>query len=129
MLTSEIESRLHPFVGGILRDLECTPIAINGTMDHPHVLVRYPSKRSHSDMLMHLKGRSSTWLNESFPTLRTFRWQEGYGGFTVSKTIAPNVESYILNQKQHHKKMGFKEEFLGTLRRAEIDFDPEEVFK
>ncbi len=115
-------------MGGILKDLGCRPIVINGTMDHVHVLTRYPSKLSHSDMLQNLKSRSSGWVHETFPALRTFGWQDGYGGFTVSKSMSDTVESYIRRQKEHHKEQDSKTEFLELLRRHEIEFDPATVF-
>ena len=32
-----------------------------------------------------------------------FRWQGGYGAFTVSKKFVPRVRDYVLNQEQHHR--------------------------
>src|SRR5262245_64781933 len=61
-ITPEVEERLYPFMGGILKDLKCTPIAINGTSDHVHLLTRYPSDLAHADMLRHVKKRSSEWV-------------------------------------------------------------------
>ncbi len=124
----DLEERLHPFVGGILRDLGATAVAINGMPDHLHFLARYPSKLSHSDMLRHVKARSSLWIHETFPGLQRFGWQEGYGGFTVSRSAVDAVEKYIRNQKEHHKAQSFREEFLGLLREHGIEFDEDEVF-
>lgn len=129
LMTPDIESRLYPFIGGILRDLRCTLMAINGMPDHIHLLVRYRADLSHSELLQQIKGRSSKWVNEEFPTLRPFAWQEGYGGFTVSKSVVPAVEEYIARQKEHHQKQDFKAEFLELLRRHEIVFDENELFK
>jgi len=128
LITPDLEERLHPFMGGILGDLGCTPIVVNGTLDHVHLLTRYPSDLSHSDMLRHVKSRSSKWVHETFPELRAFAWQEGYGGFTVSKSVKPAVEAYIWRQKEHHKKQDFKTEFLELLRLHEIEIDEATVF-
>lgn len=125
----ELEDRLHPYIGGILRDLGATPVAINGMADHVHFLARYPSSISHSDMLRHVKGRSSKWIHDTFADLPSFGWQDGYGGFTVSKSMADTVEQYIRNQKEHHRTMSFKEEILGLLRRHGIQFNEEDVFR
>lgn len=54
-----IWKRLYPFMGGILRDLPCTLLAINGMPDHVHLLIRYRADLSHSEMLQQIKGRSS----------------------------------------------------------------------
>lgn len=123
-ITPEIEMRLHPFIGGILKELRCIPIAINGTDDHLHFLTIYPSDLSHADMLRHVKKRSSEWLHSEFADLRSFAWQEGYGGFTVSKSGMDDVAEYIRNQKSHHGKFDSLVEFKELLRRHEIDYDP-----
>lgn len=129
LITPELEQRLYPFIGGIVRDLRCTLLAINGMPDHLHLLVRYRADLSHFELLQQVKGRSSKWIHETFPHLADFAWQEGYGGFTVSKSVVPNVEFYIGNQKEHHKRQDFKTEYLELLRRHGIEFDENEVFQ
>jgi putative transposase len=129
LITPEIESRLFPFIGGIVRDLRCQLLAINGMPDHVHLLVRYRADLSHSDMVRHIKGRSSTWINDTAPSMGHFSWQEGYGGFSVSKSVVPEVEAYIARQKEHHQRHNFKAEFLELLRRHGIEFDENKVFK
>jgi putative transposase len=123
-ITPDHQERLYPYIGGILKDLRCTPIAINGMEDHVHFLARYPSDLSHADMLRHVKQRSSLWIHEIFPELRAFAWQEGYGGFTVSKSLMDSVAAYIRNQKEHHKKMTSLDEVKEFLRKSGIEYDP-----
>ena len=129
LIKPDLEERLYPFLGGILRDLGCTALAINGTADHVHILTRYPATLSHADLLRHVKSRSSKWVHETFSGLATFGWQEGYGGFTVSKSMVATVEAYIAGQKEHHKGRDFKTEFIELLRKHGIEFDEAEVFK
>ncbi len=129
MITHELESRLYPFIGGILRDLRCNLLAVNGMPDHVHLLIRYRADLSHLEMLQQIKGRSSKWIHETFSNLQGFAWQEGYGGFTVSKSVVPSVEAYIAGQKEHHKRQDFRTEFLELLRLHGVEFDPEDVFR
>jgi putative transposase len=95
LISPELESRLYPFLAGILQDLACAPIAINGMPDHVHLLACFPSKLSISDMLRHVKNRSSGWIHDNFPELAAFAWQD-HGGFTVSTSMVPRVKAYIL---------------------------------
>jgi len=97
--------------------------------DHVHLLVRYRSDLSHAEMLQQIKGRSSKWINETFRQFEHFSWQEGYGGFTVSKSQVPAVAAYIAGQKEHHQTQDFQSEFLELLLRHEIEFDENEVFR
>jgi REP element-mobilizing transposase RayT len=129
LITPDLEIRLFPFIGGIVRDLRCTLLAINGMPDHIHLLIRYRADLSHSEMLQQIKARSSKWINDAVPQNIPFAWQEGYGGFTVSKSGVPEVQAYISRQKEHHKKQDFKSEFLELLRRHEIEFDESDVFQ
>lgn len=129
LIAPELEARLYPFLGGILRDLRCAMLAVNGMPDHLHLLVQYRPDLSHSDLLRHIKGRSSKWIHETFPLHATFAWQKGYGGFTVSRSAVEDVRSYIENQKRHHAKMDFKTELMELLRRHGIEFNEAEVFR
>jgi len=129
VISRELETRLYPFLGGIVRDLRCTLLAVNGMPDHIHVLVRYRADLSHSELLQQIKARSSKWIHETFPELRHFAWQEGYGGFTVSKSALGAVEEYIRNQKEHHRRQDFKTEFLALLAKHGIEFQESDVFR
>jgi len=129
LITPQLETRLYPFIGGTVRDLRSTPPAVNGMPGHVHVLVRYRADLSHSALLRQIKGRSSKWINETFPGCGRVSWQEGYGGFTVSKAVVADAKSYIERQKEHHQHQDFESEFLALLRRHGIEFDEREVFK
>ena len=102
LITPDLEERLYPLIGGVLGDLRCQLIAVNGMPDHVHLLIRYRADLSHSEILQQIKGRSSKWINETGLQHRHSSWQEGYGGFTVSKSAVREVEAYIARQKEHH---------------------------
>ena len=78
---------------------------------------------SPSQIAQHLKGDSSKWIHGEFPKLRGFEWQDGYGGFTVSKSQIPEVVKYIKNQRAHHCKKSFQEEYLELLKKHGVDYD------
>ena len=129
LITPDLEARLYPFLGGIVRDLRCTLLAVNGAADHVHLLVRYRADLAHSEMLQQIKARSSKWVNETFPHLGHFAWQEGYGGFTVSASRVPAVKDYVASQKEHHQRQDFRTEFLELLRRHGLEFDENQVLR
>lgn len=129
LITPALESRLYPFIGGIVRDLRCTLLSIGGMPDHVHLLVHYRPDLSHSDLVRHIKARSSKWVHETYLEFKRFAWQEGYGGFTVSKSAVASVADYIARQSEHHQRQDFKTEFLTLLRRHGIEFDEAAVFQ
>ena len=85
-----------------------TALQIGGVEDHIHALVTAPATAAPSQIAQYLKGDSSKWIHEEFRSLRTFRWQDGYGGFTVSKSNLPDVVKYIQNQREHTVKERFR---------------------
>ena len=127
-ITPELEADLYPFLGGIVRDLKCSVIEVNGVADHIHLLIRMRPDVSVSDVVRHIKGRSSKWFNEQSPTPILF-WQEGYGAFSVSKSLLDEVAGYIRKQKEHHANLTFEEEFEMFLRKHGIPFTPAEVWQ
>lgn len=96
---------------------------IGGVKDHIHMLVRIPATLSVSKAVQTLKTGSSKWMHETFPDMRAFAWQDGYGGFTVGKSQIPDTLDYIAGQREHHRVKSFREEYLAFLRKHEIDFE------
>lgn len=78
--------------------------------------------------MKHVKGDSTTWINERGFARSRFAWQEGYGAFSYSMCDVPNVIKYILNQEIHHQKRTFMDEYLSLLQEFEIDYKDEYVF-
>jgi hypothetical protein len=72
--------------------------------------------------------REGDYFKAHISTFEHFSWQEGYGGFTVSKSLVA-AAAYIAGQKEHHQKQDFQSEFLELLRRHGIEFDENEVFR
>lgn len=61
--------------------------------------------------------------SDEFRSLRSFAWQDGYGAFSVTKSDIPDVVAYIENQREHHRKRTFQEEYRAFLRAYGLDFD------
>jgi putative transposase len=127
-ITPETEPRLWEYLGGIIRDLGGIPIQIGGVEDHIHLLVTLRQEPALKDVLRELKAGSSKWVHETFPSVRDFWWQTGYGAFTVSHSNIDAVKAYIRNQKEHHKKQSFEDEFRTLLEKHEIEFKEEYLF-
>jgi len=122
-LVPHIEQRIWEFVGGVARAHRMTALQVGGVEDHLHALVTAPPTIAPFQIAQYLKSDSSKWIHEEFPTLRNFRWQDGYSAFTVSKSNIPKVIKYIQNQREHHRKRTFQEEYLDFLRENGVDYD------
>src|SRR4051794_15610568 len=123
-----LEERLWPYVGGIARSNNMKALAIGGVSDHLHGLISLPSTISVADGVRLLKAGSSKWIHDEFSAYAEFNWQDGYGAFSVSPSEIDSVIAYIKNQKEHHRRKSFKEEFLEFLDKSRVEYDPRYVF-
>jgi putative transposase len=123
VLTPAIRERLWPYLGGIARENRITTLAIGGVADHVHVLVSLPGTMSVSKAMQLLKGNSSKWIHETFPVLRSFAWQEGYGAFSIGISGIDETRAYIRDQEEHHRTRTFREEVIMFLQRHDLPFD------
>ena len=122
-IVREVEERVWSFLGGIVRENGMNPILIGGMPDHIHIAVGLPATIAVSKAIQQIKGGSSKWLKETFPTMRSFGWQDGYGAFAVSKSALAELTKYIENQREHHRTKTFQEEFVALLVRHGIEYD------
>jgi REP element-mobilizing transposase RayT len=123
IITPDYEVRLHDYVGGIVRSLGGISLELNGTKDHVHLLAKLRPDRALSDMLRDLKANATGWMHDVFPSMKNFSWQRGYGAFTVSQSNVQEVRQYIARQKEHHRKVSFRDEFIHFLRANGIEYD------
>ncbi len=114
---------LHSYIGGIIRNKNGKLLAAGGMHDHIHLYASLPSTITLADFVNAVKSNSSRWVHDNFPNRKGFAWQEGYGAFSVSKSEEQHVINYVRDQKQHHQKHSFKDEFLRFLDRYEVDYD------
>lgn len=122
-INADIESELYAYLGGLLKDIKCVPIKINGIENHIHILCIMSKNISLADLTEDVKRNSSRWIKTKGDKFKNFAWQGGYGGFSVSQSKADIVKQYIENQKEHHKTVSFKEEYVRFLEEYGIDFN------
>lgn len=112
LILPEFEPKLHAHIKMQLEeDLGCRVRAINGTRDHVHILFLLNPNFAVKDILKNVKGESSHWLNQENIVRRKFAWQTGYAAYSVRESELPVVQNYILNQKEHHRKKSYVEEY------------------
>lgn len=123
LIKPEFENRLWGYIAGIANNIGAHAIQAGGCEDHLHLLLSNPPTMTTSELIQKIKGNSSKWINDTFYPDRRFRWQEGYGAFSVGHSQLNRVVRYIKNQKIHHQGMSFDEEFKWFLNRHGLKFD------
>jgi putative transposase len=111
LITPGIEARLYTCIASKCRELDCEMIAIGGDVDHVHLLVRLPTTLPVATLLKEVKGASSHLMTHEITPNDFFKWQGGYGAFTMSKDGVKAVTEYINNQKAHHAARSLVEDW------------------
>jgi putative transposase len=113
----------------ILQNKKHKLLAIYLMPDHAHILIGLNSAVSISETVKVLKVESTNFINENRLIDVGFNWQEGYGAFSHSREEIDRVIKYILNQREHHMKKAFRNEFYALLERYEIEFNSNYMFE
>jgi len=129
LIMPEWETELYKYITGIVQNKGQKILAINGIPDHIHIFIGMKPSCCLSDLVREIKKSSNEFIREKKFTKFKFKWQEGYGAFSYSHSAIDNVVKYIMNQKEHHKKQTFKEEYVDFLNKFQIEFKNEYLFK
>ena len=128
LIKPDWKEEVYKYITGIVTNHDQKLIAINGVSDHVHILFGLKPSMSVSDLLKEIKSNSSRFINEKRFVRGKFRWQEGFGAFSYSRSQIDLVVRYIENQEKHHEKTSFKEEYLNFLENFEVDYDEKYLF-
>ena len=81
-----------------------------------------------ADLVKEVKQGSSKWIKTKGDEFSNFSWQAGYGAFSIGASSAEQLLSYIRNQKKHHQKVSFKEEYRAFLDKYNVEYDERYVW-
>jgi len=129
LISSEWEEELFKYITGIITNKKQKLIAINGTSNHIHIFIGMKPTCCLSDLVREIKKSSNQFIEEKRFTPFKFDWQSGYGAFSYNHSQLDNVYKYIFNQKEHHKKKTFRDEYLEFLKDFQIDYNEEYLFE
>ncbi len=127
-LEDNIRDDLHGYIGGIVANLTGTLLAAGSVEDHIHLLVAHPRTKTVADLVEEVKTGSSKWLKTKGGQYKAFHWQSGYGAFSISPSHQPKLEEYFANQREHHRRVTFQDEYRRLLKKYRIPFDEEYVW-
>jgi len=128
IISKNWDEELYKYISGIVTNKGQKSIIVNGASDHIHIFVGLKPSMPISDLVRDIKNNSSNFINSKNFVKGKFSWQEGYGAFSYAHSQIEQVYNYILNQKQHHQKTTFKDEYEDFLEKFEIEFDKRYLF-
>ena len=128
-IKNEIKPRLNSYTRTVIEREGAKLLFMNGVEDHVHLLIAMPLTLLIPDFIEKTKPVTTKWLNKTYPDFKgKFRWQEGYGAFSVGKSNLQEVIKYIEHQEEHHKTISFQDEYIGFLKSQGISFDSRFIF-
>jgi putative transposase len=121
LIQSSVEQKVNQFITEQLREQGCPVRIVNGMPDHIHCLFLLNPQKSIAEVIKQVKGSSSHFINQNNLIPEKFAWQTGYASYSVSESIVEKVFQYIKNQKQHHQKKSFQQEYDEFLKKLGFD--------
>jgi REP element-mobilizing transposase RayT len=128
LIPEENLEELFEYIAGIIRNKGQESIIVNGISNHIHAFIGMKPNVCISDIARDIKNNSTNFINKQKWTKSKFSWQAGFGAFSYGQSQIEAVFNYIKNQKSHHRKKTFRDEYLEFLRRFEIEFDDRYLF-
>ena len=126
-ISTEVEPLLYDKITKILFDECYSPaLIIGGGIEHIHVLYAQSRDWSVDAIINRVKTRSAAFMKKK---IADFAWQKSYGAFSISRLEDEFEKKYIADQKEFHQKISYQDEFREFLKRHEIEYDENEVWK
>ena len=122
-ISTDNEDELYNYIRGIVNNRKCKLYRVNGMPDHIHIFLELHPAICLSELVKDIKVASSIWMKDSGKFRLFSGWQDGYGAFTYSIREKDMIIDYIKNQKEHHKKETFYEDYKRLLIENGVDFD------
>ena len=124
-----VEKNLYAYIGAILKSNDSEMISIGGTENHIHILFNLSKTKALSEIVKQVKASSSKWFKTQNGVQKSFAWQDGYAAFSVNPAEVDVVVTYLRNQKEHHKTKSFEHELLQFLKKYEVEYDEQYIWR
>ena len=121
--------RVHSYIGQLINSTGCQVMCVGGVSDHIHALCLLSKNETVAHLVEEIKRNSSRWMKTLSPDYHHFAWQGGYAVFSVSQSVLEKTLNYVRNQKEHHKKVSFHDEYIQFLKLYNIEFNEQYVFQ
>jgi len=127
-ITADIEPELHAYLVAVFRACKSPSLLVGGTKDHVHALFALSRTATVAGVVEEIKKSSSRWMKTKGTEFRGFHWQAGYGAFSIGQSGVVDLKRYIANQKEHHRRSSFQDEYRALLKKYEVEFDERYVW-
>ena len=123
VLSLEHSDNLYRYIWGIIKNKNSVLYRVNGMEDHVHLLVSLHPTIALSDFMREMKAETSKMLKRTAGFEQFTAWSEGYAALTYSLRDKGMIINYIKNQREHHKTVSFRDEYLAFLNDMNLKLD------
>jgi putative transposase len=116
VISEVIRNRLEKYITGIINNSGSKLYAVYINPEHTHILLSKSPDISDNELVDKIAHGSARFINENKLITGKFAWQDSASAFSVSKGDIDRICKYILNQKEHHKKVTFEEEYQSFIK-------------
>jgi putative transposase len=128
-LTMDNENMLFAYIAGILKNKSCHSYIVGGFESHIHIITHLHPSIAPANLIKDIKLASHKMILENRKLYYGFNgWQVGYGAFTYHISSKDFRIRYVENQREHHKKISFREEYTQLLKEHSINFMDDYLF-
>lgn len=126
VITNEHRHYLYAVIASEIKMLKSKALIIDGVQDHIHILLSLHQTIALSELVRHIKSKSSVWAKMSgyFPLFKG--WEKEYGAFTLTYSHKDAVYNYIKSQQQHHSATTLDEEYCRLVTKAGLTWHESE---
>ena len=100
VLRGEIARRLREITYEVLKEYDCSILALEVMPDHVHLFVNAHPDLAPNQIVRYVKGRSARMLRQEFPKLCKLPslWTRSYFVSTAGNVSSQTIQRYIENQ-------------------------------
>lgn len=115
---------LYRYIARVIQSHDSIPFAVNGIENHIHLLIQLHPSVCLSDLVRDIKLSTSQWIKQNRNLFPQFAgWGREYGAFTYALRDKEMVIKYIQNQREHHQRETFENEYRKHLEHAGLDWN------
>jgi REP element-mobilizing transposase RayT len=116
LILEKFRERIEKYITGIVNNNGCKMYSIYANPEHIHFLVSRASQLDEEHLATIVADSSEKFINDNHLCVGIFQWQPSCSAFSVSKRNIHELCRYIENQKEHHKKQNYAEEYEGYVK-------------
>ena len=122
------QEALYKYIWVIIKNRKGVLYRINGMENHIHILSDLHPTVALADFIKEIKTASNVWMKETGKYPKFTSWSEGSCSLTYAYKDKEMIVNYIKNQKEHHKKISFEDEYKALLEEHGVKVDERYIF-